>query len=137
MSENIYEGFEDWEDVLIQFHDFGWGTDSQKIKDAFIAQNPEPDQVLLADYYTGNYEGDALVVYRQGDKYFTVEGSHCSCFGLEGQWKPEEYDEKTFSEMVGRKLGGYRQNYDGYGADTKSNWELIKSRIPPHQAEEK
>ena len=125
----IYKGFEGWKDVMCQFHESEYGKDSDKIRDAFIAQNPEPELVLLAHYYTGSYEGDALVVYKKDGKFYTVEGSHCSCYGLEGQSNPEEYDSETFKQVVDRKLEGYRKDYDGYGADTKQNWELIKSRL--------
>lgn len=47
-------------------------------------------EILFAKYTYGNYNGEALVVYRQGDKLFEVNGYHCSCKGLEGQWEPEE-----------------------------------------------
>lgn len=30
------------------------------------------------------------VVFRKEDKLYEVHGSHCSCYGLEGQWSPEE-----------------------------------------------
>lgn len=48
-------------------------------------------EVLLASYYGGSYEGAAFVLLRRSDgKLLEVNASHCSCFGLEGQWGPEE-----------------------------------------------
>ena len=48
-------------------------------------------QILLAAYFDPyGYSGEAFVLYRKGGKLFEVNGSHCSCFGLEDQWGPEE-----------------------------------------------
>lgn len=72
----VYEGsFDSWSDVCREF-------------DLVIDL---PDEVLLAVYESELYEGYADVIYRQDDRYYWVSGSHCSCYGLEGQWDPEEY----------------------------------------------
>lgn len=47
-------------------------------------------KVLFADYSYGDYEGSARVIYKKYGKLYEVYGSHCSCYGLEGQWEPEE-----------------------------------------------
>lgn len=93
----IYKGdFENWQDVI----------------DSFGCNEPEPEQVLLAEYDTYPYEGYAIVVYRNGNKFFVVEGSHCSCYGLEGEWQPEEYDRETFiAAMKLRNDLAYLTNY--------------------------
>jgi hypothetical protein len=49
-------------------------------------------EVLLASYSDENYSGNAFVLYRKDGKFYEVNGSHCSCYGLEDQWKPEEAD---------------------------------------------
>lgn len=46
--------------------------------------------ILFASYGEDNYSGDAWVLFEQDGKLFEVNGSHCSCYGLEGQWEPEE-----------------------------------------------
>jgi hypothetical protein len=72
----VYEGaFGSWYDVCREF---------EEVIDL-------PDEVLLAVYDSELYEGYANVIYRQADRYYWVHGSHCSCYGLEGQWDPEEY----------------------------------------------
>lgn len=72
----VYQGsFDSWSDVCREF---------QELVDL-------PDEVLLAVYDSGGYEGYADVIYRQADRYYWVHGSHCSCYGLEDQWSPEEY----------------------------------------------
>jgi hypothetical protein len=73
---DVYQGsFDSWADVCREF---------EEVIDL-------PDEVLLAAYDCGGYEGYASVIYRQADRYYWVHGSHCSCYGLEGQWDPEEY----------------------------------------------
>jgi hypothetical protein len=47
-------------------------------------------EILLAWYGDGCYSGDSVVVFRRNGKLYEVNGSHCSCHGLEGQWQPEE-----------------------------------------------
>lgn len=46
--------------------------------------------VLLAYYKYEDYSGDALVIFEKDGKLYEVNGGHCSCNGLEGQWEPEE-----------------------------------------------
>lgn len=46
--------------------------------------------ILFAAYKSEAYEGSALVVFMKDGKLYEVHGSHCSCYGLENQWDPEE-----------------------------------------------
>lgn len=46
--------------------------------------------VMLAWYGYGSYCGHAYVLFSKAGKLFDVEGSHCSCDGLVGQWDPVE-----------------------------------------------
>ena len=49
--------------------------------------------ILLASYGSTSDEGSdccAFVLFRRDGKLWEVNGSHCSCYGLEGQWDPEE-----------------------------------------------
>lgn len=46
--------------------------------------------ILMAYYGQGDYEGQAFVLFKRDDQLWEVNGSHCSCMGLEGQWEPEE-----------------------------------------------
>lgn len=47
-------------------------------------------EVIYADYTYEDYSGNAMVIYEKDGKLYEVNGSHCSCYGLEGQWWPEE-----------------------------------------------
>lgn len=59
--------------------------------------------VLFASYGTGNYEGDAFVLYEQGGELFEVNGGHCSCYGLEGQFDGEKV---ILEELKNRLING-------------------------------
>jgi hypothetical protein len=60
-------------------------------------------EILLASYGTPSYEGYAFVLFRKDGLLFEVNGSHCSCYGLEGQWEPEE---TTVESLRHRLLSG-------------------------------
>ena len=44
--------------------------------------------ILLAYYLYEDYSGEAYVLFERDGDLFEVHGSHCSCYGLEGQWEP-------------------------------------------------
>ena len=58
-------------------------------------------KILYASYSTGDYCGNCDVVFRRNRKLYHVEGSHCSCFGLEGQWSPVETNELALYKTCG------------------------------------
>lgn len=55
--------------------------------------------VHLAWYGYGDYIGCSWVIYENNGILYQVNGSHCSCYGLEGQWEPEETDWRVISMM--------------------------------------
>jgi hypothetical protein len=78
--------------------------------------------ILFALYDGGGYDGWAIVIFEQDGKLFEVNGSHCSCYGLEDQWNPEE---TSWGALKDRKL------YYGYGdGGAKEVFEaLVASRL--------
>lgn len=88
-----YIGFGDLENMLQEFEHGKWLGDGRYAKDdVFIAapDAPTDDEIVIACYNQQSYDGDAFVLYRRDGRLYEVNGSHCSCYGLEGQWKPEE-----------------------------------------------
>lgn len=73
----------------IYLHDW---SDIEELKQDFELSEHALDgvEILLASYSYRDYSGDAFVLFRRDGKYFEVNGSHCSCYGLEDQWEPEE-----------------------------------------------
>lgn len=49
----------------------------------------DTDEVIVASYEYSNYSGSAFVLFVRDGELFEAHGSHCSCYGLEGQWSPE------------------------------------------------
>lgn len=87
------DGFTEREDIAREFQ--------------IDADQLEGCQILFACYKTGNYEGSALVIYEKDGKLYEVHGSHCSCYGLENQWEPEE---TSFEAIKIRDLSWYGFN---------------------------
>ncbi|MDX5586533.1 MAG: hypothetical protein QNK20_16725 [Aureibaculum sp.] len=63
----------------------------------------EDKNILFASYGCACYEGDAWVLFEQNSLLFEVNGSHCSCYGLEHQWEPEDI---TLKELENRLVNG-------------------------------
>lgn len=75
------------------------------VQSNFATDEKEPTKVYYAGYFYADYEGSACVIYRRGrDNYYIVEGGHCSCNGLEGQWEPEHYKgKKLFKDVLSKR----------------------------------
>lgn len=81
-------------------------------------------EILLASYTYEDYEGEAFVLFRKDDKLYEVNGSHCSCYGLEAQdysggnvttqWEPEE----TSVESLLKRLNEGKLGVDFYDRNT-------------------
>lgn len=66
--------------------------DNEDVIDRYKAPEDALDGaiVYLAWYGYGDYCGSSLVVFEKNGQLYEVNASHCSCYGLEGQWEPEE-----------------------------------------------
>jgi hypothetical protein len=76
MMNHFEDLFTNVEDICREFQ-----TDADELKGA---------KVYAAMYRYEDYSGSAMVLFEKDGKLFSVHGGHCSCYGLEGQWKPEE-----------------------------------------------
>lgn len=63
-------------------------------------QEIEDCEIIFAEYIDEDYVGNAFVLYRKDKRLYEVNGNHCSCYGLEGQWEPEE----TLVEAIFKRL---------------------------------
>jgi len=63
--------------------------------------------IILAWYGYGDYCGSSLVVFEKNGELYEVNACHCSSYGLEGQWTPEE---TSWNALATRDLSG---SYDG------------------------
>jgi len=103
------------EDVFRDFDGARWGNYRNDEDQLPLAEKPPfaGAEILLASYGTPSNEGYAFVLFRRDGKLWEVNGSHCSCFGLEGQWQPEE----TTADALRRRVkegtlgkGDYEEN---------------------------
>lgn len=98
-DDRIYrDEFSNWAEVVENF-----GGDCPKEEPRFV----------FAEYEQPSYEGYATVVTSDdGAKFNIVEGSHCSCMGLEDQWEPTEHTEPEIKKMTEASYGFFHRNRD-------------------------
>lgn len=116
-----YGDFTEWTDVLSDFC-----VDAPDVMGAIP---------IFAAYSIDGYDGSASVVYVKDGKFWLVEGSHCSCFGLEGQWEPEEMSYEALKHLAEKgkySFSEYSKEFiatldviiNGYGLDGASPEEI-------------
>lgn len=96
MLKDVYLG--GWDDLETMLHYFE--VDEAELKGY---------KVIVAAYDNEDYSGDAFVLLKKGRQYYEVNGSHCSCYGLEGQWDLEDSDKLALKHRVenGYSYGGF------------------------------
>lgn len=110
----------------------GWGNIEdmkndfwEKLKYDWSAHeyNNELDGVdwLFAVYSSGSYEGSAFVLLGRGNDVFEVNASHCSCYGLEGQWSEDATTLEIIRDRIKNGLGK-----DDYSPQYNFHEELTK-----------
>ncbi|MCK5610817.1 hypothetical protein KAR91_53585 [Candidatus Pacearchaeota archaeon] len=100
---------------------FGYETEKD-VREHLLGEWEVPKEELdkyeilfaLVDY--PSYEGSAYLILREKatGKLYDANGSHCSCHGFEGQFKPQETDPQAFCK------------YDFY-LDDHDKGEVLKS----------
>ena len=107
---NFVENFKDVDDIV---ENYG-GTAREDLEGATIH---------LAWYGYGLYCGSSLVIYEKDGMLYEVNGSHCSCSGLEDQWEPEE---TTLGALAMRNISD--DSCDGSGDAQTILTAFIKSK---------
>jgi hypothetical protein len=81
---------------------YGCWSDAEEMMGAFEISKEEMEdvRVVAAVYEHESYDGSAMVVFRKEGKLYEVHGSHCSCYGLEGQWNPEEISYEALMDRL-------------------------------------
>lgn len=84
----------------------------EKEKMAKLLSKYEKVNILFASYCYENYSGDAFVLFERDGELYEVNGSHCSCHGLDGQWDEEETNLVTIKHRLNNgRLG--KEDYCG------------------------
>lgn len=71
----------------------------------------EPKHVF-AIYSCDGCDGSALVIVWTCGKLLVVEGAHCSCFGLDGQWLPTEHGKRDIRKFLTANSGLFERFRD-------------------------
>ena len=79
---------------------------------AIDLKSVEDCNILLAWYGYGSYDGSAFVLFECDGKLYEVNGGHCSCYGLEGQWSPEETSVEALKARIKNGSLGRDTYYD-------------------------
>lgn len=95
MTDTVWDGFS--------------GLDELRHNFAIHDSDLDGVTILLASYESGEWEGRAFVLFERDGKLYEVNASHCSCYGLEGQWDPEE---TSTAELR------YRMEHGNLGSDS-------------------
>lgn len=87
--------------MSIYLHDWAGSGEAGMLADFEIDKAAlDGATVLVASYTYEDYSGDAYVLFERGGNLFEVHGGHCSCYGLEGQWEPEEADADAIRHRI-------------------------------------
>jgi hypothetical protein len=96
---------------------YGWfDTEKDIISQFQIDPTSLAGCTILFAAYDGDYDGQALVVFLLDGRLYEVNGSHCSCYGLEDQWDPELTSQEALQHRIkhgtlGYTLGGYTAGF--------------------------
>lgn len=75
------------------FLDFFSGGKSEIARQFSIPLDELKDKHFLYAHYSypyDDYTAEAYLLFIENDKLYEVDAGHCSCYGLEGQFEPEE-----------------------------------------------
>lgn len=109
--EDVYITQSEYEAITAPYPNVAlWYEEKAKAAKALALDKYQGIEVLLASYSNANYSGDAFVLFRKDGKLYEVNGSHCSCYGLENQWDPEE----TSGEALQKRLTDGSLGSDSY-----------------------
>jgi len=90
-----YGEFDDKDDVFREFQ--------------VSAQDQRGVHIIMASYECESYDGQAMVIFIRDGKFWLVTGGHCSCYGLEDQWSPEQLTVEELRHYGEKSQGGYFQ----------------------------
>lgn len=86
--EDIYMNEEDYKAEKSPYPNVtAWEEKKQRMDEGI--EEYKNRNILFASYGQDNYSGDAFVLFEEDGKLYEVNGGHCSCYGLEGQWDAE------------------------------------------------
>jgi len=105
-------------------------------KHIMVSYNPEGGgfvdlagyKILIAYESVGDYgcDSSSFFLLKKARRLYEVHGSHCSCYGFEGQFDPEE---TTLDALKARAKKGRLFSAGGYDGAVTENQMLVKEYI--------
>lgn len=111
MVRHIFGWWKELKDIGSSFTESYGDKSEQDLADA-ITKTLESADFVLAFYDLEAYEGYAYVLYCKDGVWYEVSGGHCSCYGLEGQWNPQETHVEALKLRLADGSFGYERNFD-------------------------
>lgn len=85
----------------VYLNDWADGQEAEMLSDFSITKDDIAGvSVIVASYTQEDYSGSAYVLFERDGKLFEVHGGHCSCYGLEDQWEPEDADRDSILHRI-------------------------------------
>jgi hypothetical protein len=104
-AQRYFDGWSGHADMVGDFADRVW-KDGEYVQETIPGMATDKE-VLFALYDRSEpYSGSAFVLFERDGKLYEVHGSHCSCYGLEGQWEPEETTWEALAMRLNSKRWG-------------------------------
>jgi hypothetical protein len=97
------------------------GIDGLKADFAIQESDLTGAEILLASYTHQDCGGSAFVLFRRDGKLYEANGSHCSCYELEGMWEPEETTVEAIRLRIDKDY-----NFDGMREELRALLPNIK-----------
>ena len=129
--KKIFGRWRDFAEMINDWYEYSAEDGTERVP---LDKQPTEEELLFASYGGGSYEGDAFVLFRKDGKLYEVNGSHSSCYGLEGQWNAEETSIAALAAK-GKKEGNssyyFLSDHDGdsYIAYWNLMEELAKAEV--------
>lgn len=89
------------------------------------AENLQGIRLIVAYEHVGSWgcDSSSFFLFEKGGKLYEVNGGHCSCYGFENQWCPEETSREALLARPQLFYGG------GYDDERKKHAEEAKAHI--------
>ena len=108
------------------------GNGASAVLHDFEAKPEDSDghDILFAWYVYEDYSGSAFVLTRKGGQLYEVNGSHCSCYGLEGQWEPEETTIEALTHRLNEgEMGIDYSDRNAFAAELRDFLEIVPKPV--------
>lgn len=104
--------------------DYGKPSDADREK---LASELESFRILIAYESVGSWgcDSSSFFLLEKDGKLFENHGGHCSCYGFEGQWAPEETSKESLLKRQFWGMGGYDNESEANTAAIRSYIEAL------------